>query len=217
MLIRRACPIVFLHGFLGSPKDFDPLCSHLTKYSCIQMELPGHGSTPFTEDFFSLMPDFPKMHLVGYSMGGRLLMQYAAAFPEKVATITILSAHLGLKTAEEKQQRWEQDLIWAKKLRQSFDDFLIEWYDQPIFSGFIPNLKERKAHDPEQLSQTLLYYSLGKQDLLLPKEAVFIVGERDMKYRSLYKEAIVIPNAGHMVHLEGPEKLAKIIEKRCFI
>lgn len=210
-------PLVFLHGFLGSPADFIPLCSHLTMYPCIKIELPGHGSTPFTEDFFSLMPDFPKMHLIGYSMGGRLLMQYAAAFPERIATITILSAHVGLNNPQEKEKRWEQDRIWAAKMRQSFDDFLTEWYDQPIFAGFTPDLTERKTHDPEQLARTLLHYSLSKQDILAPKNAVFLTGERDMKYRTLYPEAMVIPNAGHMIHLEQPGKVAQIIQQRCFL
>lgn len=210
-------PLVFLHGFLGSPADFIPLCSHLKMYPCIKIELPGHGSTPFTEDFFSLMPDFPKMHLIGYSMGGRLLMQYAAAFPEKIASLTILSAHVGLNNPQEKEKRWEQDLLWAEKMRQSFDDFLTAWYDQPIFAGFIPDLTERKTHDPKQLARTLLHYSLGKQDFVSPKKAVFVVGERDMKYRTLYPKAIIVPNAGHMIHLEQPEKVAQIIQQRYFL
>ena len=206
-------PLVFLHGFLGTSADFDPVCSHLSMHHCIKIDLPGHGAAPFTENFFDIMPSFPKMHLIGYSMGGRLAMQYAAALPEKIESLTLLSASVGLNSPQEKQKRYEADQLWARKMRQSFDDFLTEWYDQPIFAGFTPDLTMRKKQNPTELAKALIHYSLGRQNALQPKNATFIVGERDVKYRALYPQAIVIPNAGHMVHLEQPAAVAEIIKK----
>lgn len=202
-------PLVFLHGFLGTKADWDPVFSYLTDFECIPIELPGHGKTPFTKDFFNLFPPLPKMHLIGYSMGGRLAMQYAKAFEERVASLTILSAHKGLQ--EGKEKRLSLDKGWSEKITHSFDAFLQLWYDQPIFGGFKPDLKMRKKHVAEELAKALTFYSLGNQDLLEPKNARFVVGEKDTKYRNLYPNAIVVPNAGHMVHLENPEFIADVI------
>lgn len=153
------------------------------------------------------------MHLIGYSMGGRLAMQFAQAFPEKIASLTIFSAHTGLSNPEEKQQRIVTDQLLAQKIVQSFEDFLHEWYKQTIFGGFVPDLTDRKMHNPDELAKTLVYYSLGTQDVIRPKKATFAVGERDLKYRLLQPNAIVVPNAGHMVHLEQPLAVAEIIHK----
>ena len=203
-------PLVFLHGFLGSSFDWLPVCSYLPDCLCIGVDLPGHGKSPFTEDFCSAMPDFPSMHLIGYSMGGRLAMQYAEKFPEKIASLTVLSAHPGLATAQEKQARLVLDRQWADKMRACFQTFLQEWYAQPIFAGFRP---DRSTQNPELLAKTLLHYSLGNQNVMQP-QAHFLVGERDLKYRALFPHATVIPDAGHMIHLENPREVAFKICKR---
>lgn len=141
-------------------------------------------------------------------------MQYAKDFPEKIATLTILSAHCGLKNKQEKQKRLSTDLGWAEKITRSFDDFLKEWYDQPIFAGFRPDLFMRRKQNASELARCLIHYSLGKQPCIKPRNGLFVVGEKDAKYRSLYPNAFVIPNAGHMVHLENPSAVAEIIKRR---
>jgi len=201
-------PLVFLHGFLGSPEDWLPVCSYLPPCHCIGIELPGHGKTPFTKNFFEAMPPIPHMHLIGYSMGGRLALQYAVKFPEKIASLTLLSAHCGLHSAKEKKERILIDTNWAKKMHFCFKTFLQEWYAQPIFYGFIPDLSVRLKHNPTELSRTLLHYSLGNQSRLSPQKAHIIVGMHDTKYRSFFPDATVIPKAGHMVHLENPKAVA---------
>jgi len=205
-------PTVFLHGFLGSPLDWDPLLSYLPNIPCITPELPGHGTTPFTPNL--KLPNLPKMHLVGYSMGGRIAMHYASIHPEKIASLTILSAHFGIQDPKEKKERLERDALLAKKMLLSFDDFLESWYDQPIFAGFKPDMRHRREHNPKEVAKAFLHYSLGKQPLFDQTKAVFVVGEKDIKYRKLYPDAHVIEQAGHMVHLERPEQIAAIIKRQ---
>ena len=50
--------LLFLHGFLGAPSDWDPVISHLPLHSCLALELPGHGATPFTPHFHDTIPRF---------------------------------------------------------------------------------------------------------------------------------------------------------------
>lgn len=136
-------------------------------------------------------------------------MQYAEKFEDRVASLTILSAHTGLLSG--KEERLAVDEKWAKKLLKSYDIFLDEWYEQPIFGGFKPDFNSRKQHDPKELAKAFLYYSLGNQELLEPKNVRFLVGEKDTKYRNLYPDAIVVPNAAHIVHLENPQFVAGVI------
>jgi len=179
------------------------------------VDLPGHGASPFTENFFEEMPDFGPCHLIGYSMGGRLAMQYAGRYPERIASLTVISAHMGLTDEKEKATRLLHDEKWAKKI-ESIDDFLKQWYDQPIFCGFRPDLTKRRIQDVSGLAKALTFYSLGNQPKMESGQGLFIVGERDEKYRRLHPNAAVVKDAGHMVHLENPQGVAEIIKKRIF-
>lgn len=208
-------PLVFLHGFLGSSSDWNDVCSFLSKGPCFGVDLPGHGASLFTENFCNEMPFFSRMHLIGYSMGGRLALQYASRFPEQIASLTIASAHCGLKSAEEKKKRLAADAEWAQKLLElDLDEFLARWYDQPIFGKFTPDLTMRRRQNPAHLAQCLVHYSLGKQPVYSFKDAHFIVGEKDEKYRLLFPRATVLSNCAHMLHLENPKDFAQIINER---
>lgn len=201
-------PVVFLHGFLGSPSDWDSVIFHLPSFSCLALSLPGHNHAPLT---FSC--SIPRFHLVGYSMGGRLACMYAKQHPEQIASLTVLSTHPGLLSEKEKALRWEHDLTISKKLQSMpIDDFLHAWYDQPIFCGYKPSFATRKKHDPKQLAEALLHYSLAKQERFAIDYAM--VGEKDHKFRSLHPDPIVIANAGHMIHLENPIEVARHLYDR---
>lgn len=145
-------------------------------------------------------------------MGGRIALSYANANPEKIATLTLLSTFTGAPQSN----RFELDQMWAKKMVHSFDDFLKEWYDQSIFAGYTPDLTMRKKQNPTNLCKALLHFSLAKLHPEPSPNALYIVGEKDQKYRELYPDAIVVPNSGHMVHLEQPEYVAQIIKKRVY-
>lgn len=199
-------PLVFLHGFLGSPQDFLPVCSYLPRCTCIGISLPGHNNTPFTPHFTIPLPRF---HLIGYSLGGRIALQ---KFRHQAESLTLISTHPGLHTEEEKKMRLQSDQAWADLLLQlPIDEFLHRWYDQSVFKPFKPDLSMRREHNVQDLAQVLMHYSLAKQERF--DIDTCIVGERDEKFRALYKNPIVIPNAGHTVHLENPKVLAEILCK----
>lgn len=200
---------VFLHGFLGNSWDWAEVCAYLPDWRCIGIDLPGHGDSPFTEDFLGEFPVFEeKIHLVGYSMGGRLAMQWAARFPERVASLTLCSTHPGLLGEEERAQRLKNDQKWADKLRRlPVDAFLQQWYDQPIFNGFRP---QRRLGDREQLAQSLVFYSLGRLPVVDVNASV-MVGEFDGKFQKLWQTYEIVPKTGHAVHLENPKAVAEIL------
>ncbi len=203
-------PLVFLHGFLGRAEDWESICSFLPNCQCIGIDLPGHGDSHFAKE---IEIDIPRFHLVGYSMGGRIAMSYALKHPEQIASLTIMSAHPGLKTEDEKQKRLQTDTEWAKLLLElPIDEFLLHWYDQSIFKNFKPDFTMRNKQNVPGLAAALIHYSLAKQ----PRYEIdhVIVGDRDEKFRALYKNPILVPDAGHIVHLENPKAVAEIIRTR---
>lgn len=197
-------PLVFLHGFLGTAADWEPVCSFLPPCQCIGLDLPGHGKSPFTEE---IQIDIPYFHLIGYSMGGRIAASYAKQYPEQIASLTLMSAHPGLKSEEEREARRKNEERWIQLLFElPIDDFLLQWYDQPTFKLFRPDLSMRKQQSILGLAAAMCHYSLTKQPYCEMKNV--LVGERDMKFRALHKKGIVVPHAGHMVHLENPSFVA---------
>lgn len=210
-------PLVFLHGFLGSSKDWIPVCAALKGRTCIGVDLPGHGDSPFTEQFDeALLSIEPPFHLIGYSMGGRLAMGFASRYPNRIAALILLSAHTGLPE-NERSERLKIDQTWAQALLElPIDEFLNRWYDQPIFKTLDQKRMRtmRRQQNVSSLAKALVHYSLGRQPIYDPK-GYFLVGELDAKFRDHYRDRnpLVIAQAGHAIHLEKPADVAHHMER----
>jgi 2-succinyl-6-hydroxy-2,4-cyclohexadiene-1-carboxylate synthase len=223
--------LCFLHGFLGSKKDFFPIIQDLKNhFYCIALDLPAHGSSPPSRDalpgLIRTISSFTNPFLVGYSLGGRLSLQLSKIVP--LAGIFALSAHLGLQTAQEKEQRLAQDLIWCHRLQTlSPQDFLSLWYKQQVFSSLHKKpkllqdlIQKRLYHNPEELAQILESTSLAHQPFSshFSCPTYFAYGEYDIRYKDLYHAAIPhlplyeIPASGHTLLQENPSAVPYLIK-----
>jgi len=208
--------LVFLHGFLGSLKDWDYHISQLKdRYRCISVDLPGHGKSIGLkrEDCYSFKTcsasiidildknRIDKCMLVGYSMGGRLALLTAMEFPDRFKGLVIESASPGIKSKNERKKRYRDDLKLAGYLSSSpIDSFLQKWYDQPIFLSlrnhpdFPDLLKTRMKNIPSELVRCLRNMSIGLQPELWSKwdsikiPSLLIAGEYDSKYVAILSE-----------------------------
>ncbi len=202
--------IVALHGFLGSPKDWD---SVKTSWGADLLcpFLPGHGLEPILgTDFESCVEQFvervlhqhPGLHftLVGYSMGGRIALYIALKFPALVKRLILISSSPGIIDPVEKNNRLLHDLSIAKELEDMpYDFFLDVWYSQPIFKSlkehpaFSDVLKRRMDNDPMQLAKAIRFLSVGNQPSLwhdlykLECPTLLLTGDKDTKYHGLAK------------------------------
>jgi 2-succinyl-6-hydroxy-2,4-cyclohexadiene-1-carboxylate synthase len=204
---------VLLHGFLGNPDDWEGVIQHLEKaYECYALPLPEK-----LEEFPDLLDKYniASCTLIGYSMGGRVALQLYQKYKARIEKLVLLSSHFGLKEEDERQKRWEEDCILAKKLETlPIDEFLAFWYSQPLFAGFeMP--KRRLAIDKTYHSTLIRNYSLGKQPLLSPPEdALLLYGELDTKYKNIYRtfpQAKSIQGSAHAIHLQNPKEVADSI------
>lgn len=168
------------------------------------------------------------IHLVGYSLGGRLALRYAMRHPARIHSLTLLSTHSGLNSETEKQNRLQADRIWAQKiLVLPFPEFLKTWYDQPLFTSLRQNpelmkklISMRQNQRPKDLVEAMLNWSLGRQEChqgrlkQFPKPWRLLYGEHDRKYAELYgglPNAHPIAKAGHALHIEAPQEVASFL------
>jgi len=98
--------IILLHGFGGSKDNWlDFAKNFTTHYRVIIPDLPGFGESSKPENakygimsqvervhLFAEQLKLTKFHLVGYSMGGNIAGNYAAAYPQMVVTLALFDS-----------------------------------------------------------------------------------------------------------------------------
>ncbi|MFH1700511.1 MAG: 2-succinyl-6-hydroxy-2,4-cyclohexadiene-1-carboxylate synthase [Candidatus Zixiibacteriota bacterium] len=167
-----------------------------------------------------------KAILIGYSMGGRIALYTALKHPDKFKAIILESSSPGIKDSEERKNRLERDEKDSFKMKKTgMRTFLTEWYQMPVFDYLndFPDLKEKiinkkSSNDPKALAEIIVKLSPGIQPSLWDKlgswtkPALIIAGEKDGKYVRIGEKMHdcladshfeIIPNAGHIVHLEN--------------
>jgi 2-succinyl-6-hydroxy-2,4-cyclohexadiene-1-carboxylate synthase len=172
--------------------------------------------------------------LLGYSMGGRVALYVASTHPERFDGVVLESASPGLWTAAERAARRQADEQRAQELEHgSFDTFLDRWYSQPLFKSFVSNeaalqriMQRRRQNRPAELAKSLRGIGTGVQPSLwerlpgLQLRLLVVVGEQDEKFKRIGQSMVelnrtaqlmIVPNAGHNVHIERPNEYVRII------
>jgi 2-succinyl-6-hydroxy-2,4-cyclohexadiene-1-carboxylate synthase len=186
-------PLVLLHGFLGSPSDFEPVVEVVLERggprTITGLPLAGHPEIPttkaerslersaFTDELDRLARRIAERHsvpvdLVGYSMGGRLALGLAVEHPELVHRLVLVSSRRGLDHETERAARRDNDETWARLIEQEgLELFLRKWWAQSLFAT-LQNLPRpllerefarRRKLDPVGLAWALRHLGLGSQ------------------------------------------------------
>jgi|GEM_PF-855363 len=154
-------PLLFFHGFLGAPSDWDSTLRALvqrfgipeTHLKCIDFthipELSSNHSLELWGAQFSkfLLNNYPELLakkplLVGYSMGARLALYSYFANPNIWTGLVCISGHPGLaeSTSPEglhaRNSRWASDSSWSQRfLLEPWSELMNSWNQQSVFSG----------------------------------------------------------------------------------
>jgi 2-succinyl-6-hydroxy-2,4-cyclohexadiene-1-carboxylate synthase len=208
-------PLCFLHGFMGSSADWQPIVDALSRDAyCLTVDLPGHGRSldgpnhlytmeGVTQALADVLDDagINRCSLIGYSMGGRVALYFSLFHPTRVRRLGLESTSPGLRTEQERAERRCIDDQRANRIQQDLDAFLENWYRQPLFAslarhGLVEEMvATRRANDPDELAQALRGLSPGEQPSLwdrLPDLSVptlVLTGELDDKYTGITDQA----------------------------
>lgn len=224
--------IIALPGFLGQPQDFNMIQNdHIAcDFYAKEFSPPEKGLWEWGKSFNHFAMDkWPKCKriLLGYSLGGRLAMHALLQDAKIWEAAIFVSAHPGLQTVNEKNDRKIKDNEWSRLfLEESWEEVMEKWNQQPVFNN-APLLKRKKEnYCIELLSQTLCHWSLSAQEDLSPLlqevdiPILWIAGEKDynyttialeMNFKSSKTKKWIVPDSGHRVPWHCPELFSKEI------
>lgn len=200
-----------LPGFLGLKSDFDCMAG------CEVVKIGTASSMQaWAKEFNSQVATYgaERNILVGYSMGGRLGLHAMQDRPELWEQGLFISSHPGLD--EGHKERLIADERWAERFeKEGWESLQAAWNGQNVFDA--SNQPRRHEHDycRNELAAQLRNFSLGHQNVSLPQNATWVVGEYDSKFRQLLPQARVIPQSGHRVIFDNPQALKKLIWEIC--
>jgi 2-succinyl-6-hydroxy-2,4-cyclohexadiene-1-carboxylate synthase len=225
---------VLAHGFTQSAQSWSTfqrlLESRLPGATTIAVDLPGHGDAepPADLDLWTsadLLADRggPGVY-VGYSMGGRVALHTALARREVVERLVLIGATAGIDDPDERAARRAADERLADHIEAvGVPTFIDEWLANPLFAGLTDATamrEDRLRNTPAGLAASLRATGTGTQTPLWDRlgeiecPVLVLVGQHDAKFTDLGRrlvdglpraEFVVIPGAGHSVHLEQPD------------
>jgi len=95
-------PLIILHGLMGSMDNWQTIAKKLSEHFQVYiLDLRNHGRSPHSDEFsynilvqdlleFYEQNNISKAHLLGHSMGGKTVMQFALEHPEKVGKLIVV-------------------------------------------------------------------------------------------------------------------------------
>jgi 2-succinyl-6-hydroxy-2,4-cyclohexadiene-1-carboxylate synthase len=235
--------LVMLHGFMGDSRSFNHLLESLSQFcNPITIDLLGHGSTNaplnpgrynFLEQITDLQTLFTELNLPpffmhGYSMGGRMAIQFAVNKPDFLAGLILESTTFGIDNEEDIKNRLAEDKRRAESIEQNYRLFVEEWNKAPLFKNISENSSERnqslkkiqKNQKPHGLANSLRGFGTAsmpsvKDQLYKIKCPVLLLsGSEDEKFSRISKEMsghishsthYIISNSNHRVHIDNPD------------
>lgn len=231
---------MLLHGFTHTGASWGPVVAALAeRYEATAPDIRGHGSAsgrrPVTlaavlGDVAASAAD--RFTLVGYSMGGRIALHVALGVKDRLDRLVLIGASPGIADDAERQRRQQADERLADEIeRLTVEEFARRWADTPVLSDQPAAVRaaadaDRRRNTPAGLAAALRGLGTGALppvwdrlgELTMP--VALVAGERDERFRRIAGEmasemptarVVVVPGAGHAVHLEAPGAVASII------
>lgn len=244
VLFGAGRPLLLLHGFTGSAATWAGLAAQLApQRQCIALDLIGHGKSGApadparytmehaVQDIAGLLDvlGISRVDLLGYSLGGRLALQFAVAAPGRVRALILESASPGLASPAERAARIAADDALAEVIeRDGIEAFVAHWEALPLWASQaeLPaelrarQRTQRLANRPQGLANSLRGMGTGRQralwDMLptLTIPTLLLAGALDAKFSAIAQQMAatlpradlaIIAAAGHAIHLEQPE------------
>lgn len=242
--------ILFLHGFTGSSGDWNEIAQKIDKrFNKTAIDIIGHGksNSPTSLNYYqsdSMIHqieqvinnlNLKEVILCGYSMGGRLALQFAVVNPDKVIGLILESSSAGMRNEKERNTRMKSDEETAAFIESnSIDDFLTMWMDQELFGTLrrfsndrLKNIKEERAKNSKTgLANSLRGFGTGVMPYIgqelskLKMPVLLITGGLDEKFTKInqnLKKSFpsakhkIISTAGHNTHLEESKKFIESV------
>jgi len=177
-------------------------------------------------------------HWMGYSMGGRVALYMGITEPVRVASLILQSTSPGIAEESARKERRARDEALAAEIGpRGIPWFVNYWESLPIFASQhrLPEevLSAQRAgrlrNSVAGLAGSLRGLGQGEQEYFGDRlgaircPTLLVAGALDLKYAAVVRqmaasipdaEVVVVPDAGHNVHLEKPEAFHRVVLDR---
>lgn len=220
-------PLVLIPGFMLDESLWDELLEPMAATRRIYRANLRNGQT-IAEIARSIALQQPERFvLIGFSLGGYIARSLAEQFPERVAALILIASSLRQDTPEQKRIKQQavkatnpntfrglSTTTIAKSLHptHSTDKALIARIQcmgaQLGYEEFTKqSLLDRGGLSPEKIHCPTLVIAADQDGLRLPEEAI------ELRQAIAGSQLKIVRDTGHMIPLEQPEALLKIIEE----
>ncbi len=230
-----------LHGVGGNHQAFAPQLEALSQQAyCLAWDMPGYGASPLQQtlswDYLcqqlkALLEQqgINKVHLLGHSLGGMLALEFAARYPQHLASLILYATSPAFgKKGGDFQEQFLHARLAPLKAGASMTDIasqlvpkMLHPKHQQLADQLIPMMGQV---NPQAYAQALVCISqFDRRDLLckIKVPVCLIAGDSDPNAASamMAKTASKIPQSrfhelaecGHFANLEAPEAFNNIV------
>lgn len=245
-IIGEGPPVVFLHGIGGRRQNWDSQINALkSNFTCIAWDARGYGDSydyqgplafsDFADDLARLADQLAieRAHLVGLSMGARILLDFHPRHGERVATLTLCDCFYSFESALSPEKQKEFIELRERPLREgkTFTDLAPKLIDSLVSPNCSTEVREDLhqsiiALRTESYLKTLrasVSFDRGAElaDINQPVQLIFGADDRltppsigqEMHSKLSNAELAVIEGAGHLSNLEKPEPFNETLLK----
>jgi len=237
--------VIIVHGLFGMLDNWHTIAQKMqNQFQIIAVDQRNHGHSPHTDsmtydemagDLDELMVDLgiEKAHLVGHSMGGKTVMQFANMYPQKIDKLVVVDiAPKAYPNGHAIYFKALFEIIESTiESRKQAETIMDKYVDEPSIKQFLLKSLYRTPDGTYTLRMNVKaiynYYTqisgAIESNWPLSNEVLFIRGEKS-KYilpedeNAIHDhfpncEIISIPGAGHWVHAENPEAFITVLSK----
>ncbi|MEE9443600.1 MAG: alpha/beta fold hydrolase [candidate division Zixibacteria bacterium] len=234
-------PIIFIHDGILHRETYDFQFGYFSQnYTVIRYDRRGYGlsskpTKPFSqiEDLLAVFKqlNIDRANLIGCSAGGRLSIDFALAYPERVSSLVLVGAVVsGYGFGQHFFTRGGHFNLPSFDNTEEFRNF---WYNIDPYSIFEENRQARQyadklikanPHNLDRANNGLVQnsqVSAAANLSIISVPALLVIGEYDIPDVHAHagvidagipnSKRIVLRNAGHLAHMEQPDQFIDLV------
>lgn len=239
-------PVVFLHGVGGNRHNWDAQVeSFSATHTVIAWDARGYLDSDdydgpcrfedFSHDLKRLLDHLgiDKAHLVGLSMGGRILMDFSVRYPHKVQSLVLAGSFPSFGKALTPAQQDEYMRLRRQPLEagRSFKELAPELVQALLGPAASDDDRRRLSRSIEQLRpgsylktlQATLGFDKSEEIKTITAPVLLIYGEHDrlvtpalgLQVHAAIRNStyVVVPGVGHLINIEAPRAFNDVVLK----
>ena len=225
----------FIHGFTQTSQSWVHPASGLKHGTKMFIDAPDHGESQGTslnlvEAGNAVAEIAAGSTLIGYSMGARIALHAVLQHPDAFDGAVFVSGTAGIADEHDRLNRKLEDEARARLIEeQGNESFIRDWVRQPLFAHSVVtenDIADRLRNSASSLASSLRLCGTGNQQPLWDQlrtihiPVLLVAGELDDKFVELATQMhkliptsriAIVPNTGHPVHTEAPEKFCEVV------